>query len=156
MLKITICSIGQKMPKWVDDASKELSKRLDKKIQIEWIELPLIRRTTDNQLAQVIEKEYQSFLNVIPPKAYLIALDANGDSFHSEGLASRMSFLQNLHSHWCIVIGGPEGLHPLLKEKAKEKWSLSPLTFPHPMVRLILLESLYRSWCILHNHPYHK
>ena len=156
MLKITICSIGQKMTKWVDEASKELSKRLDKKIQIEWIELPLIKRTTDNKLSQIIEKEYESFLNAIPPKAYLIALDANGSNFNSEELANRMSTLQQHYSHWCIVIGGPEGLHPLLKKKAQEMWSLSPLTFPHPMVRLILLESIYRSWCIQHNHPYHK
>ena len=156
MLKITIVAIGQKMPKWVDEASLELMKRLDKKIQIEWIECPLIKRTSSQQLHQILEKEYHQMLDVIPSKAHMISLDAQGKSYSSEALAARMSCLLNRHSHWCILIGGPEGLHPALKVKAHESWSLSALTFPHTMVRLILLESLYRSWCILNNHPYHK
>ncbi|HBB53264.1 MAG TPA: 23S rRNA (pseudouridine(1915)-N(3))-methyltransferase RlmH [Legionellales bacterium] len=156
MLKITICCIGQKMPKWVDMAHTELSKRLERKIQVEWIEIPLIKRTASTHLSQILEKEYQLLLDSIPPKAHIICLDAKGKNYSSEGLADRMKELQQIHSHWCIVIGGPEGLHPALKEKASEMWSLSSLTFPHPLVRLILLESLYRSWCILNNHPYHK
>jgi 23S rRNA (pseudouridine1915-N3)-methyltransferase len=156
MLKITICSIGQKMPKWVDEATKDLGKRLIQKIQVDWVELPLIKRTNPQQLNQIFEREYHTFLEHIPPRAYLIALDAQGKLFNSEQLASRMDDLQNLHSHLCIIIGGPEGLHPKLLKKAQEKWSLSPLTFPHPLVRIILMESLYRSWCIMNNHPYHK
>jgi len=156
MLKITICAIGQKMPGWVNEASSELKKRLIQKIQLEWVELPLIKRSHSQQSNQIFEKEYQSFLDAIPQKAYLIALDAEGQLFDSKQLAARMEELQTQHSHWCIIIGGPEGLHPNLLKKAQQKWSLSPLTFPHPMVRLILLECLYRSWCIQHNHPYHK
>jgi len=156
MLKITVCSIGQKMPAWVNQASIELLKRFEHKIQIEWIELPLIKRTTPQQLEQILEKEYLSLINVIPEKAYLIILDADGKQYSSEQFAKKMSDLQLTHSHWCFVIGGPEGIHPKLKSIAQEKWSLSPLTFTHPLVRLILLESLFRSWCILNNHPYHK
>jgi 23S rRNA (pseudouridine1915-N3)-methyltransferase len=156
MQKVTVCAVGQKMPKWVNEASQELAKRLHQKIQLEWIELPLLKRSTNQQLSQILEKELQLFLDAIPTKAHLITLDAQGKLFSSEKLAARMSELQQLSSHWCIVIGGPEGLHPQLKAKALESWSLSPLTFPHPLVRLILLESLYRSWCIQNNHPYHK
>lgn len=156
MLKITVCSIGQKMPKWLSEASSEHLKRLEHKIQMEWIELPLIKRTTHSQLTQILEKEYQSIVSTIPDKSYVIALDALGKSFSSEKLAEKMDELQHTHSHWCIIIGGPEGLHPKLLQVANEKWSLSPLTFTHPLVRLILLESLFRSWCILNNHPYHK
>jgi 23S rRNA (pseudouridine1915-N3)-methyltransferase len=156
MLKITICSIGQKMPIWVNEATTELLKRFEHKIQIEWVELPLIKRTTPSQLDQILEKEYVNLLNTIPEKAYLIVLDANGKTFSSEQLSSKMSDLQQQYSHWCFIIGGPEGIHPKLKQIAKEKWSLSSLTFTHPLVRLILLESLFRSWCILNNHPYHK
>ncbi len=156
MLKITVCSIGQKMPKWVEIASEDLLKRMERKIQLDWIEIPLIKRTGASQLSQILEKEYHLLLDSIPPKAHIICLDAKGKTFTSEGLAKRMDELQHIHSHWCLIIGGPEGLHPALKEKANEMWSLSSLTFPHPMVRLILLESLYRSWCILNNHPYHK
>lgn len=156
MQKITICAVGQKMPKWVNEASQELAKRLHQKMQLEWIELPLIKRSGIQQLSQILEKEYQLFLEAIPPKAHLISLDAKGKLYSSEQLANRMSELQQHTSHWCIIIGGPEGLHPELKAKAEESWSFSPLTFPHPLVRLILLESLYRSWCIQHNHPYHK
>lgn len=156
MLKITVVAVGQKMPKWVNDASHELMKRLDNKIQIEWIECPLIKRTNPQQLNQILEKEYHAMLDSIPTKAHIISLDAGGKLYNSEDLADKMSFLLNSHSHWCFLIGGPEGLHPELKAKAHESWSLSKLTFPHPMVRLLLLESLYRSWCILHHHPYHK
>ena len=156
MLKITVCSIGQKMPKWLNEATSEHLKRLEHKIQIDWIELPLIKRTTSSQLSQILEKEYHSIMSAIPDKTYIIALDAQGQTFSSEKLAAKMDDLQQLHSHWCIIIGGPEGLHPKLLKHAHEKWSLSPLTFTHPLVRLVLLESIFRSWCILNNHPYHK
>lgn len=156
MLKITICSIGQKMPNWLNEASKEFLKRLEHKIHIDWIELPLIKRTTSSQLSQILEKEYHSLLQAIPEKSYIIALDAKGTSFSSEKIAQKMSELQTVYSHWCIVIGGPEGIHPKLLQMANEKWSLSPLTFTHPLVRFILLETLFRSWCIQNNHPYHK
>lgn len=156
MLKITVCALGHKMPQWIDTGCAELAKRLERKIQVEWIELPLLKRTDAQQLNQILEKEYQMMLDSIPTKAHIICLDAKGKNLSSEGLAQRMDELQHHHSHWCILIGGPEGLHPNLKNKCHEMWSLSALTFPHPMVRLILLESLYRSWCILNNHPYHK
>lgn len=156
MLKISICSIGQKMPKWVEVGSAELSKRLENKIMLNWQELPLIKRSHENQLTQILAKESQAMLDSIPNKAHIITLDASGKIFTSESLAERMSELIQVHSNWCILIGGPEGLHSDVKQRAHESWSLSKLTFPHPMVRLILLESLYRSWCILHNHPYHK
>ena len=156
MLKITVCSFGQKMPSWVNQATQELQKRLIGKIQLEWLDLPLIKRSNNQALNQVLEKEYQILTANIPPKAYLIALDPEGHSFSSPDLATKIAHISNINSHLCLVIGGPEGLHPKLKAMAEEKWSLSPLTFSHPLVRLVILESLFRTWCIMNNHPFHK
>lgn len=144
------------MPLWLNQACQELQKRLVGKFQVEWIDLPLCKRSTTQSLNQVLEKEYQMLVANIPPKAYLVALDPQGSLFSSEEMATKVNHISQHHSHLCLVIGGPEGLHSKIKTLAQEKWSLSPLTFSHPLVRLVILESLFRTWCIMNNHPFHK
>ena len=146
MLKITILSFGQKMPDWLLTASNDMQKRLAGKINLEWICLPLVRRGNQQQLNQILEKEYQCLLDNLPAKAHLVALDPEGKRYDSRQLAQRIEEIQRLNSHLCLVIGGPEGLHPKFKSMVEEKWSLSPLTFSHPLVRLVILESIFRSW----------
>lgn len=156
MLKITILSFGQKMPAWVLTACHDMQKRLAGKINLEWIDLPLVKRGSNQQLTQVLDKEYQCLMAQLPAKAHVVALDPEGKLSSSKALAQRIAQIQQVNSHLCLVIGGPEGLHPKFKAMVDEKWSLSPLTFSHPLVRLVILETIFRSWCIMNNHPFHK
>jgi 23S rRNA (pseudouridine1915-N3)-methyltransferase len=156
MLKITIITVGNKMPDWVAQGSADYAKRFNDGIQVKIIEIPLIRRTKFSDLARILEKEASAIKETLPSSARLIALDIEGKSFSSEQLALKITQLQQISSHLCFLIGGPEGLSQEIIERCDERWSLSKLTLPHPLVRIILLETLYRAWSIINNHPYHK
>jgi 23S rRNA (pseudouridine1915-N3)-methyltransferase len=156
MFKLTFVACGSKMPSWVKSATIEYAKRLQEYTQCDLIEIPLTKRGKLTDLTRILEKETALIAAAIPSGAHLIALDIAGDSFSSEKLAKKLEQLQQITNHLCFLIGGPEGLAPAIIARAKECWSLSPLTFPHPLVRIILLEALYRAWSIIHHHPYHK
>lgn len=156
MLKLSIITLGNKMPDWVVDGSKEYAKRFNDGIQLKVVEIPLLKRSKTTDLSRILEKESQLILEAIPHGSRLIALDIEGKSFSSEDLAIRISQLQHTSSHLCFLIGGPEGLSRDILNRCDERWSLSKLTLPHPLVRIILLETLYRAWSIINNHPYHK
>ena len=156
MLKITLITIGNKMPAWVDQAVKEYSKRLQDGISVSIIEIPLMRRGKSSDITRIMEKEMTMMRAAIPNNSRLIALDVTGESFTSEQLAGKIARLQQVASHLCFLIGGPEGLSAELIKQSDERWSLSMLTLPHTLVRVTLLEALYRAWSILQNHPYHK
>lgn len=156
MLKITLVTMGNKMPIWVDQAVKEYAKRLQDGVSLTIIEIPLMRRGKSTDLSRIMEKEMTMMNAAIPHNARLIALDLTGESFSSEQLAEKIARLQQTTSHLCFLIGGPEGLSSALLARSQERWSLSRLTLPHTIVRITLLEALYRAWSILHNHPYHK
>lgn len=141
-LKITVITLGNKMPSWVNEAVKEFSKRLSRFCVLSLTELSV---TKEDHL-----------IDFIPNGAHRIALDIQGKTFHSENLATHIEQLQQQSSHWCFLIGGPEGLPVEVLETCSERWSLSALTLPHMLARIVLLEALYRSFTILTHHPYHK
>ena len=156
MLKITVITMGDKMPAWVEQAAKEYSKRLKDGVTLSIVEIPLIKRGKSTDISRIMEKEMILMNAAIPSNAHMIALDVAGESFSSEQLAKKIARLQQITSHLCFLIGGPEGLSSALIERSSERWSLSKLTLPHTLVRIVLLEALYRAWSILHHHPYHK
>ncbi|RUR19743.1 23S rRNA (pseudouridine(1915)-N(3))-methyltransferase RlmH [Legionella sp. km535] len=156
MLKITIITLGNKMPDWVIKGSNEYIKRFKEGIQLKVTEIPLMTRSKSSDLSRIMEKESAMIREAIPNGARIIALDIEGKTFSSEELAIKITQLQQISSHFCFIIGGPEGLSNEIRQLSDERWSLSKLTLPHPLVRIILLETLYRAWTIINNHPYHK
>ncbi|EHL30264.1 23S rRNA (pseudouridine(1915)-N(3))-methyltransferase RlmH [Legionella drancourtii] len=156
MLKITVITLGNKMPDWVTQGSNDYAKRFNDGIQLKIVEIPLIRRSKSSDLARIMEKESVLIKEALPTGARIIALEIEGKSFGSEELAQKITQLQQTSSHLCFLIGGPEGLSQEVLKLCHERWSLSKLTLPHPLVRVILLEALYRAWSIINNHPYHK
>lgn len=144
------------MPNWVNEAVQEFSKRLQDGVSVSFTEIPLLKRGKGTDLARILEKEMALMTAAIPNNSRLIALDVLGDTFSSEGLAKHLEQLQQVSSHLCFLIGGPEGLAKPLLERCQERWSLSKLTLPHTIARIVVIEALYRAWTILHNHPYHK
>lgn len=156
MFKITVITLGNKMPDWVSQGTDEYKKRFTDSIQLKIIEIPLLRRSKTANLSRLLEKESVLIREAIPSGSMSIALDVTGNSFNSEQLALKITKIQQTNSHLCLIIGGPEGLSPDIIKLCDERWSLSKLTLPHPLVRIILLETLYRAWSIINNHPYHK
>lgn len=156
MLKITVIAMGDKMPGWVMEGTEEYARRFVDGVQLKLIEIPLIKRGKVFDQTRILEKESSQLIAALPANSYKIALDIQGKGFSSEALAREMQHLQQISSHWCFIIGGPEGLSDQVLALCDTKWSLSALTFPHPLVRILLLESIYRAWSIINNHPYHK
>ena len=144
------------MPKWVDVGSEEYTKRLGADLKIEWVELPLGKRSKGFDVQRAIQSESDTMLAAIGKGDGVIALDVKGRAWSTEELADRLKNWQMSGRNYSLLIGGPDGLSQACLQLAEVKWSLSALTFPHPLVRVILAEQLYRAWSINNNHPYHR
>jgi len=155
-MKIQIIAIGKKMPDWVQTGCDEYLKRLSNDIAISFKELPLAQRGKNTPAALSIEKEGQQMLAAIPDQHFVVALDSRGKQWSTEQLSERLADWRMQGRDMSLLIGGPDGLSKACLTRADITWSLSALTLPHPLVRVLLVEQLYRAWSILNNHPYHK
>ena len=134
------------MPEWVRQAYEDYTRRMRSSMRIDLEELPVGKNKTE---------EEKRFLERVGDD-YVVALDEHGKSLTTVELAKWLSERQQDGRNLCFVIGGPDGLGAELLKKATLRWSLSALTFPHAMVRVILAEQLYRAHSVLQNHPYHR
>lgn len=155
-MRISVIAVGTRMPGWVYQGVEEYHKRLPRELGVEWKELPLATRGKGSRSEQLVEKEGEQILRAIPPGDRVIALDVRGKSFSTPQLAERLSAWQMSGDNYSLLVGGPDGLSRACLERAELRWSLSDLTLPHPLVRVILAEQLYRAWTITVNHPYHR
>ncbi len=155
-MKIKVVTIGQKMPKWVQEGYQEYAKRLPKDIGFELIELPMAKRGKSGSTAQWIAQEGDAMMALIQPDHWVIALDERGKNWTTTQLSEQLSNWQLNGRDVILLIGGPDGLSAACKARANQLWSLSGLTLPHPMVRILLTETLYRAWTLLSGHPYHR
>lgn len=155
-MRIRIIAVGTKMPEWVEQGYAEYAKRMPRECVVEIVELPLSQRTKNTDITKAMEKEGEAMLAIIGKGEQIVALDVQGKPWSTEQLAVNMANWKMSGSNYCLLIGGPDGLAPACLTQASAKWSLSPLTLPHPLVRIVLIEQLYRACTILQNHPYHK
>ncbi len=155
-MRFKIIAVGTKMPSWVEEGYKDYAKRLPRDFTVEMVELGLGPRGKNASLAKAIAKEGEQMLAAIPKGDKVIALDVLGKPWSTEKLASNLANWSMENSNYSLLIGGPDGLAPECLARADAKWSMSALTLPHPLVRIVLIEQLYRAWSILKNHPYHK
>ena len=144
------------MPLWVDIASNDFIKRLPAEIKINSILLPLIKRGKNSDIPRIIRDESRKLLIAVPKDSLLVVLDVLGKSVTTMNFSSMLDTWMQQGQDISIVIGGPDGVSNELLSQARQKISLSTLTFPHPLVRVILLEQIYRAWSILNKHPYHR
>lgn len=151
-----VLAIGNKMPAWINEGYQDYAKRFPPSCTFELVEIPPEKRTKQSNITQLTEREGQKILSHIKPNNRVIALDVKGQSWSTEQLADHLKNWQMDGRHIDILIGGPDGLAPECLKKAEIKWSLSPLTLPHPLVRIVLIEQIYRAHSILQNHPYHR
>lgn len=155
-MKIRVIALGSKMPSWVETGVKEYQKRLKGDINFELVECPIAKRTKTGNIATWLSQESNIIRQQLAQADYLVVLDSHGKLHSTETFAERLAHWQHLGQTIAIVIGGPDGIDHTIKTLAKESISLSKMTFPHPMVRIILVEQLYRAMSVLKGHPYHK
>ena len=155
-MRFTVLAVGGKMPAWVNQGVAEYQKRLPRELQLEWREIPLARRGKDSKAEQLCAREGEQLIKSIPRGDRVIALDVEGKPLSTPQLAQRLRDWQMSGDNISLLIGGPDGLSSECLQRADERWSLSDLTLPHPLVRVLLSEQLYRAWTITVNHPYHR
>ena len=149
-----IVSIGGKPPGWVSAGFAEYAKRMPRDMRLSLVEVAAPKHGAD--VHKNLRVEGERMLAQIPSGDWVIALDVEGKVLRSEQLAEQMESWRMRGSNLTLVIGGADGLAEDVRERADQTLSLSALTFPHYMVRLILAETLYRAWSISTGHPYHR
>ncbi|AMN46641.1 23S rRNA (pseudouridine1915-N3)-methyltransferase [Steroidobacter denitrificans] len=154
-MRLILLAAGTRLPRWVDEGVQEYARRFGRDHPLELHEIALGRRTGGDP-RQAVAKEGARMLAVMPPGAYVVALQVDGRALSSEQLAQFLD--SRMHDTRDIVfcIGGPDGLAPEVDARARMKWSLSALTLPHALARVIAAEALYRAVSIIKGHPYHR
>lgn len=154
-MKIKLLAVGTKMPAWIESGFKEYAKRMPAKLKVELIEVPINTKGRNSSDATV-ENQGRALLRSVHAHDFVVALDVRGKSLSTEQLADQLQQWQMNGQNLSLLIGGPDGLSADCLARANMRWSVSDLTLPHPLVRILLMEQLYRAWTINTNHPYHR
>ena len=155
-MRWSVVAIGQRMPAWVGLGWAEYARRFPRGVRLELREIPAIKRARNAEIDVIRKREGGALLAAIPASDRVVALHVDGRQCATAELAERMREWLQTGRDLSFLVGGPEGLATACLERAEWRWSLGRLTFPHPLVRVILAEQLYRAWTITHNHPYHR
>ncbi len=155
-MRIQLTAIGTKMPAWVTAGYGEYANRMPRECRLELREVPLTRRGKNDDPARLRRDEAARLSAALPERARIIALEVHGQKWTTEQLAGRLGRWLGEGRDVALLVGGPDGLDPELSKRAEDLWSLSPLTLPHPLVRVVLAEQLYRAWTLHSGHPYHR
>jgi 23S rRNA (pseudouridine1915-N3)-methyltransferase len=155
-MRLRLLAVGTRMPAWVDEGFNEYAKRLSGDISLELVEITAGKRTKGSDLARLKDQEGEALLAALRPQERVIALDVLGRTLSTDDMADTLKSWQVDGRPAALLVGGPEGLSRAALERADEKWSLSRLTLPHPLVRIVIAEQLYRAWSLLKGHPYHR
>ncbi len=155
-MDIHLISVGTRMPKWVDDGYQEYARRMPRECGLKLVEIAAGFRGKNADLQRAVRGEGERMLKAIPRGAHVVALDVQGRSWSTEQLSQQLGGWLGGGQDLALLVGGPEGLAPECLDAARQRWSLSPLTLPHPLVRVVVAEQLYRAWSLLSNHPYHR
>ncbi len=155
-MQIQLITIGNRMPNWVQQGYDDYAKRLPRECELVLKEIAPGKRGKNSDISRIIKEEGERLLKAIPSDTRVVTLDIPGKAWTTPELAEALQRWLQSGQNIALLIGGPEGLSEAAKQRADESWSLSKLTLPHPLVRVIVAEQLYRAWSILHNHPYHR
>ncbi len=155
-MQIHLVAVGAKMPRWVQEGYGEYAKRLPPECALRLTEIAPGHRGKGADLARAIRAEGQRMRAVMPKDARVVALEVRGQAWSTAQLAEHLADWLAGGQDLALLVGGPDGLAPECAALAQQQWSLSPLTLPHPLVRVVVAEQLYRAWSMLRNHPYHR
>ncbi len=156
-MKLSVLAVGHRMPDWVTAGYTEYARRMPREMPLRLQELkPALRSTATGDTARWLQAEAERIDAAVPAGAFRVVLDEHGRSFPTRDLATQLERWRNDGRDVAFIIGGADGVAAGLKAGAGLLWSLSPLTLPHGLVRVVLAEQLYRAASMLSNHPYHR
>ena len=155
-MKLLVIAVGQRVPDWAQTAWADYAKRFPPELRLELKAIKTEPRSGGKSTEQIMAAERQRIEAAIPSGTHVVALDERGSALTTAALAAKLSQWQGQGGDVALLIGGPDGLHPALRQAAHERIRLSDLTLPHAMVRVLLVEQLYRAWSINAGHPYHR
>jgi 23S rRNA (pseudouridine1915-N3)-methyltransferase len=155
-MRLRVIAVGTRMSAWVDAACNDYSRRLRGADAIELVEIPVARRHGAGDAKRAVKLEAERILALLEPREYVVALEERGRSFTTLQLSAWLAERRTQGDPLSFIIGGPDGLDAGVAARAQLRWSLSELTFPHGLVRVLLAEQLYRASTVLAGHPYHR
>jgi len=155
-MRLRVIAVGTRMSAWVDAAVADYTRRLRGAAALEFIEIPVARRRGVGDAARAIATEGERILAQLSAREYAVALDERGRSFTTGQFSAWLAMRRQAGEPLSFIIGGPDGLGAPVLARAQLHWSLSALTFPHALVRVLLAEQLYRAATVLAGHPYHR
>ncbi len=155
-MRLQLVAVGKRMPGWVNDGFEEYNKRLPKGLQLQLTEVDPVTRSKSGSEQSIVREEERRIRAAIAQGALIVALDDKGKQITSLQLAQQIEGWQGMGRNVAFVIGGADGLDEEFKREADLLWSLSALTLPHALVRVVVAEQIYRAWTIIQNHPYHR
>jgi len=154
-MRAYLIAVGERMPAWVQAGYAEYAKRLAHELPLQLVEISTKLRGRRDPARAIVDAG-QAMLAAIPKGAHVVAVDGRGMLWSSEDLAAQLARWRMQGNDLAFLIGGPDGLAAAVLERARQHWSLGPATLPHPLVRIVVAEQLYRAVSQLGNHPYHR
>ena len=155
-MRLRLIAVGTRMPAWVQEGYNEYAQRLPRECRLELVEIPVEPRGKNADIARLREAEGEKMLRAAGGGSRLLAFDERGTALDTVGWSKALQQWLQDGRDVALLVGGPDGLAPACLERAETRWSLSKLTFPHPLVRVLLAEQLDRAWSVTQNHPYHR
>jgi 23S rRNA (pseudouridine1915-N3)-methyltransferase len=155
-MKCRLIAAGTRLPDWVNSGFREYQKRLRTPLVLELQEIRVAPRRAGENPGRAIIREGEDMLAALGQDDYVVALEITAKTMNTEQLSAWLAERMRDGRSLALLIGGPDGLSPLCRERADQSWSLSPLTLPHGLVRVVVAEQLYRAMSLLAGHPYHR
>lgn len=155
-MRLHVLAVGERIPAWAFEACADYQKRFPPHSPLRIIAVPAPRRGRNPDVTRLREQEFRALAARTPKNAFTVALDETGDACTTDRLARRLEAWMHQETDVTFWIGGPDGLAPAARRSARQVWSLSPLTLPHALARVVVVEQLYRALCVLDDHPYHR
>ena len=155
-MRMTLIAVGTKMSTWVEQGYAEYARRLPADCVLQLVEISSGKRGKGADIARITQQEGEKMLAAVPKGARIVTLEVTGKAWTTEALATELDGWLHDGRDVALLVGGPEGLSADCIARSEQRWSLSSLTLPHPLVRIVVAEQIYRAWSILQNHPYHR
>ncbi len=155
-MHIRLLAVGDRQPAWVNDAYKSYAERFPREWKFRLDTIPTVRRGKNDKSRQAMEAEGEQVIARLQDAEQLVLLDERGKPLSSKGLASKLADWQQDGRDLCLLIGGPDGVSDACRRRADFTWSLSSMTLPHGLARVLVAEQLYRAWSMHSGHPYHR
>ncbi|CAL1239935.1 23S rRNA (pseudouridine(1915)-N(3))-methyltransferase RlmH [Candidatus Methylocalor cossyra] len=155
-MRIQLIAVGDRMPGWVAQGYHAYAKRLPRECQLVLREIAPAKRGKNPDLVRLKEEEGARILAALSRDDRVVALEVGGAPWSTPELARRLAGWLQSGRPVALLVGGPDGLSEACRQRAEERWSLSRLTLPHALVRIVVAEQIYRAWSMLQNHPYHR